>query len=224
MRVLIAEDEKTLALSLGDAVVQAGFTVDISHDGEDAWFRGSTESYAAIILDLGLPKIDGLTILRRWRGEGILTPILILSARGSWAERVDGIDSGADDYLPKPFQVREVISRLRALVRRAGGQAQSLVEIGALQLDMRTSQASINGSMIKLTALEFRLLHYLVLNVGNVVSLVSIADSLYDHDHERDVNAVEAVVSRLRRKLGPGIIENKRGFGYFISNIIGASN
>jgi two-component system, OmpR family, response regulator len=221
MRVLIAEDERTVAHNLGDAVEQAGFTVDLVHDGEDAWFKGSTEKYAAIILDLGLPTVDGLTILRRWRAEGIVTPILILSARGSWAERVDGIDSGADDYLPKPFQLREVIARLRALVRRAGGHAQSLVDVGALQLDLRTNQATINGVMLKLTALEFRLLHFLVLNVGTVVSLMNIADSLYDHDHERDANAVEAIVSRLRRKLGPGVIENKRGFGYFLSTTAG---
>jgi two-component system, OmpR family, response regulator len=218
MRVLIAEDEKTVALKLSEAIVQAGFTVDISYDGEDAWFRGSTEKYAAIILDLGLPTVDGLTVLRRWRAEGITTPILILSARGSWSERVDGIDSGADDYLPKPFQMREVVSRLHALVRRAGGQAQSIIEIGTLRLDLRSSQGSINGSALNLTALEFRLLHYLALNIGNVVSLVNISESLYDHDHDRDVNAVEAIVSRLRRKLGPGIIENKRGFGYFIAD------
>jgi two-component system, OmpR family, response regulator len=220
MRVLIAEDEKTVAQNLGEAVVQAGFTVDISYDGEDAWFRGSTEKYAAIILDLGLPTVDGLTVLRRWRAEGITIPILILSARGSWSERVDGIDSGADDYLPKPFQMREVVSRLHALVRRAGGHAQSVIEVGPLRLDLRSSQASIDDRLLKLTALEFRLIHFLTLNSGNVVSLADISESLYDHDHDRDVNAVEAIVSRLRRKLGPGIIQNKRGFGYFISDPI----
>lgn len=218
MRVLIAEDEPTVAKSLAAAIVQAGFTVDISHDGETAWFKGSTEKYAAIVLDLGLPSLDGLTILRRWRAEGIITPILVLSARGSWSERVDGIDSGADDYLPKPFQIREVVSRLRALVRRAGGHSQSIIDLGALQLDLRTSQVSLNGNFVKLTSLEFRLLHFLVSNVGTVVSSGDISESLYDHHHERDANAVEAIVSRMRRKLGPGIIENKRGFGYFVSS------
>ena len=223
MRILIAEDEKTVAANLSAAIVQSGFTTDVTHDGEDAWFRGSTENYAAIVLDLGLPTIDGLTILRRWRAEGISTPVLILSARGSWAERVDGIDSGADDYLPKPFQTQELIARLRALVRRASGHTKSMLDLGPLQLDLRTSRATVNGNYAKLTPLEFRLLHCLALNAGNIVTAVVLAESLYDHDHERDANAVEAIVSRLRRKLGVGIIETKRGFGYFIASPVSAS-
>jgi two-component system, OmpR family, response regulator len=188
------------------------------HDGEEAWFRGSTESYAAIVLDLGLPKIDGITVLKRWRSESILTPVLILSARGSWGERVEGIDSGADDYLPKPFQMQELISRLRALIRRAGGHAQSIINAGAVQIDMRSRLITVNGSLANLTPLEFRLVHYLVMQSGRVVTQTEIADTLYEHDHDRDANAIEAVVSRLRRKLGSGIIQNKRGFGYFLEN------
>lgn len=217
MRILIAEDERTVANNLSNAIVQSGFTTDVAYDGEDAWFLGSTENYAAIVLDLGLPTIDGLTVLRRWRAEGIATPVLILSARGSWAERVDGIDSGADDYLPKPFQVQELISRLRALIRRASGHSKSILDLGSLQLDLRTNQATVNGVFAKLTPLEFRLLHCLALNAGNIVTSAILADSLYDHDHDRDANAVEAIISRLRRKLGSGIIETKRGFGYFIA-------
>jgi two-component system, OmpR family, response regulator len=218
MRILVAEDETIVADSLSNGIIQSGFTVDVAYNGEDAWFLGSTENYAAIVLDLGLPKIDGLTILRRWRAEGIATPVIILSARGSWAERVEGIDSGADDYLPKPFQIQELVSRLKALVRRASGHAQSTLNIGPLQLDLRNNQTTVNGNFVQLTPLEFRLLHCLVLNSDRVVSAIDLADNLYNLHHERDVNAVEAIVSRLRRKLGNGIIQNKRGFGYFIAS------
>jgi two-component system, OmpR family, response regulator len=218
MRILIAEDETTVASNIATSLQSVGYVPDVVHDGEEAWFRGSTESYAAIVLDLGLPKIDGITVLKRWRSESILTPVLILSARGSWGERVEGIDSGADDYLPKPFQMQELISRLRALIRRAGGHAQSIINAGAVQIDMRSRLITVNGSLANLTPLEFRLVHYLVMQSGRVVTQTEIADTLYEHDHDRDANAIEAVVSRLRRKLGSGIIQNKRGFGYFIEN------
>lgn len=218
MRILVAEDEVTVAKNIARALQGAGYVPDLVHDGEEAWFRGSTEPYAAIVLDLGLPKIDGLTVLKRWRSENIATPVLILSARGSWGDRVDGIDNGADDYLPKPFQMAELISRLRALIRRAGGHAQSLISAGPIQIDLRSQLISINGKAITLTPLEFRLVHHLVLQSGRVVSQSELADTIYDHDHDRDANAIEAVVSRLRRKLGAGIIQNKRGFGYFIEN------
>jgi two-component system, OmpR family, response regulator len=218
MRILIAEDETTVADNIATSLKSLGYVPDVVHDGEEAWFRGSTESYVAIILDLGLPKMDGFTILKRWRTENILTPVLILSARGSWGERVEGIDNGADDYLPKPFQMQELISRLRALIRRAGGHAQSIINAGAVQIDMRSRLITVNGNLANLTPLEFRLVHYLVMQSGRVVTQSEIADTLYEHDHDRDANAIEAVVSRLRRKLGSGIIQNKRGFGYFIEN------
>jgi two-component system, OmpR family, response regulator len=217
MRILVAEDEPLVAKNIANILRSAGYLPEIAEDGEEAWFKGSTEKYAAIVLDLGLPKLDGITVLKRWRSEGQTTPVVVLSARGSWSERVEGIDSGADDYLPKPFQMQELLARLRAVLRRVGGQAQSIIETGRLQIDLRTRMITVNGELANLTPLEFRLVHYLVLQKGRVVPHSELSDSLYDHDHERDANAIEAVVSRLRRKLGAGIIENKRGFGYFIA-------
>jgi two-component system OmpR family response regulator len=216
MRVLIAEDEATVSRAVAAAVAAAGFVADIAADGEDAWFRGSTEEYAAIILDLGLPGLDGLSVLRRWRAEERKTPVIILSARGTWAERVDGIDSGADDYLPKPFEMEELVARLRAIIRRSGGLAASVLEVGGLRLDLKAGKATLDGTQIELTPLEFRLLHHLALHQGEQISKEELSEKLYAVNHERDPNAVEALVSRLRRKLGNGFITNKRGFGYSI--------
>ena len=218
MRVLIAEDEPIVAKNIANILRSAGYMPDIVEDGEEAWYKGSTENYAAIILDLGLPKLDGISVLRKWRAEGILTPVVVLSARGSWGERVEGIDSGADDYLPKPFQMQELLARLRAVLRRVGGQAQSVIDAGKLQVDLRSRMITVDGVLANLTPLEFRLVHFLVLQKGRVVTHSELSDSLYDHDHDRDANAIEAIVSRLRRKLGSGIIQNKRGFGYFIAS------
>jgi two-component system, OmpR family, response regulator len=219
MRILIAEDEPVVSKNIANILRSAGYVPEIVEDGEEAWFKGSTETYAAIILDLGLPKLDGISVLRRWRDEGITTPVVVLSARGSWSERVEGIDSGADDYLPKPFQMQELLARLRAVLRRMGGQAQSVIDAGPLQIDLRTRMITVNGTLASLTPLEFRLVHFLVMQKGRVVSHAELSDSLYDHDNDRDANAIEAVVSRLRRKLGNGIIQNKRGFGYFIAPV-----
>ncbi len=218
MRVLIAEDEPIVAKNIANILRSAGYMPDIVEDGEEAWYKGSTENYAAIILDLGLPKLDGISVLRKWRAEGILTPVVVLSARGSWGERVEGIDSGADDYLPKPFQMQELLARLRAVLRRVGGQAQSVIDAGKLQVDLRSRMITVDGVLANLTPLEFRLVHFLVLQKGRVVTHSELSDSLYDHDHDLDANAIEAIVSRLRRKLGSGIIQNKRGFGYFIAS------
>ena len=217
MRILIAEDEAFVAHSLASSLQAVGFVTDVVHDGEEAWFRGSTEPYAAVVLDLGLPNLDGISILKRWRAEGIQTPVLVLSARGTWAERVDGIDSGADDYLPKPYQIQEVVARLRALLRRAGGHSQSVLSLGKVEVDLKARIVSVAGTMIQLTPLEFRLVHHLVNSKERIVSQMELADALYDHDHDRDANAIEAIISRLRRKLGSGVIENKRGFGYRIA-------
>jgi two-component system, OmpR family, response regulator len=217
MRILVAEDEVDLAKDVARAVAPQGLVATLCHDGEEAWFLGSTENFSAIVLDLGLPKLDGLSILKRWRKEGVQTPVIILSARGTWAERVEGIDVGADDYLPKPFAMEELLARLRAITRRAHGISQAVVESGNVRLDLRTGSTFLDGVQVSLTPLEFRLLHHLIVNCERYVSKEELAEQLYALNHEREVNAVEAVVSRIRRKLGGSSIESKRGFGYRFS-------
>ena len=214
MRILIAEDETKVAQIIAAAMKAQGYVPDVISDGEEAWYRGSTEEYAAIILDLGLPKLDGMTILRRWRHEKITTPVVILSARGTWAERVEGIDAGADDYLPKPFEMEELLARLRAVLRRGSDVSTSVVEVGSLKLDLRSGSTFNAGLQISLTPMEFRLLQHLVVNRDKTVSKDELAEQLYAINHERDSNAIEAVISRIRRKLGNDVIESKRGFGY----------
>ncbi len=216
MRVLIVEDEARIAADVAEAVNAGGYVAEVVADGEDAWFRGGTENYAAIVLDLGLPKVDGITILKRWRQEGISTPVLVLTARGSWTDRVDGIDAGADDYLPKPFRMEELMARLRALLRRSSGHAQPSIEILNVILDPRTRQVTVRGVPVALTPLEFRLLNYLFHHRGRVVSQSELSENLYSHDSERDSNAIEALVGRLRRKLKTDVIETRRGFGYVV--------
>jgi len=216
MRVLIVEDEERIAADIAEAVNAGGFVAETVADGEEAWFRGGTENYAAIVLDLGLPKLDGLTVLKRWRQEGVATPVMVLTARGSWSDRVDGIDAGADDYLPKPFRMEELLARLRALVRRASGRAQPSIAVDNVILDPRTRQVSVDGIPVNLTPLEFRLVNYLFHHRGRVVSQTELSDNLYSHDSERDSNAIEALVGRLRKKLKSDVIETRRGFGYVV--------
>jgi DNA-binding response OmpR family regulator len=217
MRVLLVEDEPVIADDVSAALRDAGFAVDHARDGEEAWFMGDTEPYAAIILDLGLPRLDGLSVLKRWRAGGQTTPILILSARGSWMERVDGIEAGADDYLPKPFEMAELITRLRALIRRAAGAAQPVFQSGDLVVDTRRMLILYAGQPVKVTPLEFRLVDYLMHHSGRAVSAGELSEHLHGLDGAADTNAIEAMVSRLRRKLGPGVIETRRGFGYVIA-------
>lgn len=217
MRVLVAEDELVVAQDVARAISQQGFVATLVHDGEDAWFQGSTEQFAAIVLDLGLPKLDGLSVLKRWRSEGILTPVIVLSARGTWSERVEGIDAGADDYLPKPFAMEELLARLRAIMRRTSGVTSSVIENGDLRFDLRTGTVFNKGTQVNLTPLEFRLLHHLLTNSERNVTKEELAEQLYSINHEREVNAIEALVSRVRRKLGPQVIDSKRGFGYRFS-------
>ncbi|MEO6633980.1 MAG: response regulator transcription factor [Devosia sp.] len=214
MRILVAEDDDRISGALSAALSAAGFVAEIEADGENAWFRGDTEAFDAIILDLGLPTLDGLTVLKRWRKAGRMAPVLILTARGQWDERVEGIEAGADDYVVKPFRVEEVVARIRAIVRRAGGMASSRVEIGDLVLDLRSMQVSRNGVPITLTPQEYRLLAYLAHQRGRVVSQLEITEHLYAQDFERDSNAVEVLVGRVRRRLGGNIIMTRRGFGY----------
>ena len=218
MRVLIVEDDARIAEDVRDAIQAAGFVADVVNDGEEAWFTGGTEPYDAVILDLGLPGIDGLTILKRWRSEGHSFPVLILTARSAWQERVDGIDAGADDYLVKPFQIQELDARLRAIVRRAAGHATTTIQVGALTVDTRMMSVSVNEKPIALSPLEYRLIAYLAHNQDRVITQTELSEHLYAYDGEKDSNAVEVLIGRVRRKVGEGLIETKRGFGYLISS------
>ena len=214
MRVLIAEDESLLAKELKRSLCEAGYAVDLAEDGERADFLAHSERYDVAVLDLGLPGIDGLTLLQRWREAGIGLPVLVLTARGSWHEKVQGIDSGADDYVAKPFRIEEVLARLRALVRRAGGQATPELRCGELVLDPRQAKVTLAGAPVKLTGHEFRVLSYLMHQRGRVVSQQELVEHIYAQDFERDSNTVEVFVARLRRKLGASSIQTVRGLGY----------
>ena len=214
MRVLIVEDEKLLSRQLTKALTEAGYAVDCAADGEQADLLTSAEQFDAVVLDLGLPKIDGLTLLRRWRQSGIFTPVLILTARGTWHEKVLGIDGGADDYVAKPFRIEEVLARIRALIRRASGVAHAELRCGALALDARTARVSVGGAPVKLTSHEFRVLSYLMHHSGRVVSRTELIEHIYAQDFDRDSNTVEVFIARLRRKLGASFIETVRGLGY----------
>ncbi|WP_211259346.1 response regulator transcription factor [Belnapia moabensis] len=214
MRVLVAEDSAALAAQLREALVAAHFAVDVAPDGEEAHFLGDTEAYDAVVPDLGLPRLDGLSVLRRWRAGGRAMPVLILTARDSWTEKVAGLDAGADDYLAKPFAMAELLARLRALVRRANGLAQPMIAVGGLSLDTAAGSVAWQGMPVRLTALEFRLLAYLAHRPGRVVSKTELTEHLYAQDFDRDSNTLEVVVGRLRRKLDPALIETLRGQGY----------
>jgi two-component system, OmpR family, response regulator len=214
VRVLIAEDEGRLARQLADALAEAGYAVDSAADGERADFLGHTEHYDAVVLDLGLPKVDGLTVLRRWREQGLTMPVLVLTAHGSWHEKVQGIDGGADDYLSKPFQMEEVLARLRALIRRSHRQPTPMLRCGDVALDPRSAVVTVKGAAVKLTSHEFRVLSYLMHHAGRVVPQGELAEHIYAHDAERDSNTVEVFIARLRRKLGATTITTVRGMGY----------
>ena len=216
MRILVVEDDPRISADVGAALRDAGFTCDFSFDGEDAWFKGDTEPYDLAVLDLGLPQLDGLTVLKRWRAAGRTIPVLILTARGSWPERVEGIDAGADDYLPKPFQMQELVARVRGLIRRAAGHASAVIEAGPIAVDTRQMRVSVGDKPITLTPLEYRLVSFLVHNKGRVVPPVELLDHLYGDEDSRETNALEALVMRTRKKLGPNSIETRRGFGYLI--------
>lgn len=214
MRVLLVEDDRILRSQLKQMLEQAGYAVDEAPDGQTALHLGATEPYDAVVLDLGLPLLDGLTVLQRWRSQGLCMPVLILTARDSWHEKVAGIDAGADDYLAKPFHSEELLARLRALVRRAHGLASPLLQQGDIVLDTRTGTVSLRGGTVSLTAHEYRLLAYLMHRAGQVVSRSDLVEHLYAQDFERDSNTVEVFVARLRRKLGGELIETVRGLGY----------
>jgi two-component system, OmpR family, response regulator len=218
VRILVAEDEAALADLLRDALTDAGYAVDWAADGERAEYLGRTEEYDAVVLDLGLPKVDGLTVLRQWRDAGVGVPVLVLTARGAWYEKVTGIDCGADDYVAKPFQIEEVLARLRALIRRSSGQSTPELRSGAVVLDPRTARVTVAGAPVKLTSHEFRVLSYLMHNRGRIVPQSELSEHIYAQGSDRDSNTVEVFVARLRRKLGGRVIETVRGMGYRIED------
>ncbi|MBC2857858.1 response regulator transcription factor [Stappia sp. 28M-7] len=218
MRLLLVEDDERIARDVAAALTAAGYVVERAADGEDAWFLGDTEDFDLVVLDLGLPVLDGLSVLKRWRGAGRTMPVLVLTARGAWAERVEGIDAGADDYLAKPFRMEELVARVRALIRRSVGVATPAIAAGPLMLDTRQMRVARDGVPLALSPLEYRLTAYLMHHKGRVVPPTELLEHLYGDDDARDVNALEAVVARLRRKLGPDAIETRRGFGYLVSD------
>lgn len=218
MRILVVEDEPTLRRQLKQALEQAGYAVDAAGDGEEGHYLGSNETYDAVILDLGLPEVDGLTVLERWRREARTMPVLVLTARDSWSDKVAGLDAGADDYLAKPFQTEELIARLRALIRRAAGQATSELVAGDVRLDGRSGRVTLNGQPVKLTAQEFKLLSYLMHHKGKVISRTELIEHIYDQDFDRDSNTIEVFITRIRKKLGADLILTTRGLGYSLND------
>ena len=214
MRVLVVEDDADLAKQLRGALSEAGYVVDIAGDGEEGHHLGETETYDAVVLDLGLPVIDGLTVLDRWRNAGRRMPVLVLTARDRWSDKVAGIDAGADDYVAKPFRMEEVLARVRALIRRAAGHASAEIDCAGVRLDTRTGKVTVSGQSIRLTAQEYRLLAYLMHHQGKVVSRTELTEHIYDQDFDRDSNTIEVFVGRLRKKLGIDIIHTVRGLGY----------
>lgn len=217
MRLLVVEDDPDLNRLLVNALQEGGYVVDSATDGEEGHFLGDTEPYDAVILDLGLPEMDGVTVLQKWRKGGKTMPVLILTARDRWSDKVAGFDAGADDYVTKPFYTEEVLARIRALLRRAAGHASSELECGPVRIDTRAAKVTANGAVVKLTSLEYRLLAYLMHHQGKVVSRTELVEHLYDQDFDRDSNTIEVFVGRIRKKLGVNVIETMRGLGYRLS-------
>lgn len=214
MRILVVEDDPDLRRQLAESMTEASYAVDLAADGEDGHFLGDTEPYDAVILDLGLPKMDGVSVLKQWRSDGKTFPVLILTARDQWSEKVAGFDAGADDYLTKPFYTEELLARLRALLRRAAGHSAAKLEAGKLMVDTRAARASVDGEPIKLTAHEYRVLSYLMHHQGRVVPRTELVEHIYDQDFDRDSNTIEVFIGRLRKKIGTERIETERGLGY----------
>lgn len=221
MRILVVEDDPSLSRQLEDRLTSEGYAVELATDGAEAQFLGETEPYDAVVLDLGLPRRDGLSVLRAWRGEGNAVPVLILTARDHWHDKVQGIDAGADDYLAKPFHLEELLARVRALIRRASGHASAELACGDVVLDTRTGSVTVSGKPIELTAYEFRVLAYLMYKMGEVVSRTELTEHVYAQDFDRDSNTIEVFVGRLRRKLGRDIIKTVRGLGYRLEDKTG---
>ncbi|MCP8937733.1 response regulator transcription factor [Alsobacter sp. SYSU M60028] len=216
MRLLVVEDDKDLNRQIVAALEQAGYAVDRAFDGEQGHFLGDTEPYDAVILDLGLPKMDGVAVLQAWRRDGRVMPVIILTARDRWSDKVQGFDAGADDYVTKPFHIEEILARVRAVLRRAAGHATSELTCGPVRLDTRAGRVTVDGNPVKLTSHEYRLIAYLMHHAGRVVSRTEIVEHLYDQDFDRDSNTIEVFVGRLRRKLGVDVIQTVRGLGYIL--------
>jgi two-component system, OmpR family, response regulator len=214
MRILLIEDDPRIARDVTTHLERDGYVVVHETDGESGWFTGDEEEFAAVVLDLGLPGMDGLAVLKRWRNAGRRMPVLVLTARGTWQERVEGIDAGADDYLPKPFQMAELLARLRAIIRRTAGQASPVLDFGDIAIDTRNKTVNLAGRPVDLTPLEYRCLSHLAMNAERHVSQAELTEQLYAQDFERDSNSVEVLIGRLRRKLGRDAIATRRGFGY----------
>ena len=214
MRVLVVEDNAEVARQLKDTLERELFVVDVVGDGEKGWFMGDTESYDAVILDLGLPKLDGLTVLQRWRQGGNHIPVLILTSRDTWREKVAGLRAGADDYLAKPFEMEELLARVEALLRRATGHSSPILKCGPVELDTSTARVTINGNHVNLTAQEYRALQYMMQNEGKVVSKAELSEHIYEQVIERDSNVIEVLINHLRNKLSPELIKTRRGLGY----------
>lgn len=217
MRLLVVEDDKDLNRQIVTALEQASYAVDRAFDGDEGQFLGDTEPYDAIVLDIGLPKKDGISVLEAWRRGGRMTPVLILTARDRWSEKVQGFDAGADDYLAKPFHMEELLARIRALLRRSTGHATNELSCGLVRLDTKAGRVLVDGAPIKLTSHEYRLLAYLMHHTGRIISRSEIIDHLYDQDFDRDSNTVEVFVGRLRKKLGVDLIQTIRGLGYMVN-------
>ena len=217
MRLLVVEDDPELNRQLVEALSDAGYAVDRAYDGEEGQYLGETEPYDAIVLDIGLPKLDGISVLESWRRAGKVTPVLILTARDRWSDKVQGFDAGADDYVAKPFNMEEVLARLRALLRRASGHASAEMTCGPVRLDTRSGRVTVEGNAVKLTSHEYRLLSYLMHHAGRVVSRGELVEHLYDQDFDRDSNTIEVFVGRLRKKLDCDVIQTVRGLGYLLA-------
>jgi len=222
MRILVVEDDQELARQLRTALDGAGYAVDVASDGVDGHHLGDTEPYDAVVLDLGLPEIDGITILERWRRDGRAMPVLILTARDRWSDKVTGIDAGADDYLSKPFYMEELLARLRALLRRSAGHASNELEHGGLRLDTRAARVTLDGVGVSLTSHEYRLLAYLMLHPDRVIGRGELVEHLYDQSFDKDSNTIEVFIGRLRKKLRPELIETVRGLGYRLAELPGS--
>lgn len=217
MRILVVEDDTNLNRQLKDALTEAGYAVDVAFDGEEGQYLGETEPYDAVVLDIGLPKMDGLSVLEEWRRAGKTMPVLLLTARDRWSDKVQGIDAGADDYVAKPFHMEEVLARIRALVRRAAGLASNEIVSGSVRLDVRSGKVTVDGQSVKLTSHELRLLSYMMHHKGKVISRTELTEHLYDQDFDRDSNTIEVFVGRLRKKLPDDCIQTVRGLGYQIA-------